>query len=136
MTLAHGSSRGSWNITRADRVGAALEADRAGVGRVEAGDQTQQRALAAAAAADDGDELAGGDVEVDPAQHLLVAERFDNSAQRERRRRRALPDGCGASDAASAGRHDVNLPCRAGRQARQARSSARTITSASLPSSA
>ena len=38
------------------------QADAAGGRRVQAGDQAQQRALAAAAAADDGDELAGGDV--------------------------------------------------------------------------
>ena len=61
---AQGNSRGSWNITRArcsGRVRRIAKADAAGVGGLEPGDQPQQRALAAAAAADDGDELAGAE---------------------------------------------------------------------------
>src|SRR5262249_52641247 len=50
----------------------------------EAGDETQQRALAATALAHDGDELAGGDVQVDAAQHLVVAEGFAQAADAER----------------------------------------------------
>ena len=48
---------------------AALDADRAGVGRDEARDRAQQRGLAAAGAAEQRDELAARDVEADVAQH-------------------------------------------------------------------
>ena len=47
-----------------------------GITRLQARDQAEQRALAAATAPDDSDELAGGDVQVDAAQHLVVAEGF------------------------------------------------------------
>ena len=52
--------------------------------RLETCDQAQQRALAAAAAADDRDELAGGNVQIDAAQHSIVAERFVQAADGER----------------------------------------------------
>ena len=74
-TLAQGSSRGSWNMTRATSrrlPGRSPNGDAACVGRVEAGEQAQQRALAAAAAADDGDELPGRHMEVEAAQHRLA----------------------------------------------------------------
>ena len=61
-----------------------LELEAAGVVAVEAGDQPQQRALAAAAAADDGDELAGRNAQVDAAQHLVVAERLAQAADVQR----------------------------------------------------
>ena len=51
-------------------------------GCIQPSDQPQQRAFAAAAAADDGNELAGRDVEVDAMQHLVTAERFGHAAQR------------------------------------------------------
>ena len=38
--------------------------------------QTQQRALAAAAASDDGDEFTGANVQIDAAQYLLVSKRL------------------------------------------------------------
>src|SRR5262249_62271027 len=40
------------------------------VGPVEAAEEVQQRRLARPRAADDGDVLAGGQAQVDPAQHL------------------------------------------------------------------
>ena len=55
------------------RAGAPSSAQRAGAGAFQPGHQAQQRALAAAAAADDGDELARRDVQVDAAQHLARA---------------------------------------------------------------
>ena len=96
-TRAQGNSRGSWNITRTSSARRLLaEADAAGIDCLEARDQAQQRALAAAAAADDRDELAGGNMQVDAAQHLVVAEGFAQAADGERqparcsaRRRRA-----------------------------------------------
>ncbi len=45
-------------------------------GLVESGQQAQQGALAAAAAADHGDELAGGDAQVDALEHLPLTEGF------------------------------------------------------------
>ena len=52
------------------------EGNGAGITRLQARDQAEQRALAAATAPDDSDELAGGDVQVVAAQHLVVAEGF------------------------------------------------------------
>ena len=46
----------------------AVEADAALVGPVEGAEQVQQRALAGAGGADDAEELAGADVQVDAAQ--------------------------------------------------------------------
>ena len=43
--------------------------DLAAIGRIEPGDQMQQRALAAAGFAGQRDALAGGDIEVHAAQH-------------------------------------------------------------------
>ena len=48
----------------------AVEADGAGVGLHETGDEVDQRALAGAGVADDRHELALGDLEVDVGQHL------------------------------------------------------------------
>jgi hypothetical protein len=48
----------------------AVERDLPLVRSFEPGQQTQQRALATAAAADDGDKLAGGDRQVDVVEHL------------------------------------------------------------------
>ena len=47
----------------------AVEPDLAAIGAIEPGDQVQQRALAAAGFAGQRDALAGGDVEIDAAQH-------------------------------------------------------------------
>ena len=44
--------------------------------------QTQQRALAAAAPSDDGDELAGGNVQIDAPQYLLLSKRFPQVTNR------------------------------------------------------
>src|SRR3954468_5663561 len=70
------------DILRLDLV---AEADAAGVDLLEAGDETQQRALAASTLADDGDELSGGDVQVDAAQHLVVVEGFAQAPDAERK---------------------------------------------------
>src|SRR6478609_3978157 len=61
------------------------EADASGVDLFEAGDEPQQCALATAALADDRDELAGRDVQVDTAQHLVVAEGFAQAPDAERK---------------------------------------------------
>ncbi len=53
--------------------GPAVDLQRSGAGALQAGDEPQQRALAAAAAADDGDELAGLDRELRLAQHVARA---------------------------------------------------------------
>ncbi len=58
------------------REGLLAKADRAGIGFLEARDQPQQRALAATAAAYDRDELTGRNMQVDPAQHLVLPEGF------------------------------------------------------------
>jgi len=55
------------------RARAAVEADRSAVRAFEAGDQPQQRALAAATAADDRDEFARRDLQVHIAQHTALA---------------------------------------------------------------
>ena len=73
----------------------ALEEDPAGVQGLEQVDATQQRALAAPARADDRQHLAPVDVEVDPAQDLVVTETLVDGLQpydglRRRRRDRAL----------------------------------------------
>ncbi|MNL76806.1 hypothetical protein D3C87_2028310 [compost metagenome] len=51
---------------------------------VEACEQAQQGALAAAAAPDDGDELAGRDMQVDIAQHLALAKGLLQRVHRQR----------------------------------------------------
>jgi len=61
------------------------KADGAGIDGLKPGDQAQQRALAAAAAADDGDELPCRNVQVDAAQHLVVSERFAQGTDGERK---------------------------------------------------
>ena len=60
------------------------ETDGAGIDALKTGDQAQQRTFAAAAAADDRDELPGRDMQVDAAQHLVVAERFAQGPDGER----------------------------------------------------
>ena len=81
----------------------AVDDDPAGVDRLEQVDAAQQRRLARAGGADQADDLVLGDVEVDPAQHLELAERlaqpFDHDARsreapglpRAGRARRASP---------------------------------------------
>ena len=54
----------------------AVDHDPAGVDRLEQVDAAQQRRLAGAGGADQADDLVLGDVEVDPAQHLVLAERL------------------------------------------------------------
>ncbi len=58
----------------------AVEADGTAGERVEAGQLTQQRALAAAAATNDGDELAGRDAQVEAMQNLPLAKALDQPA--------------------------------------------------------
>src|SRR6185312_10530623 len=57
--------------------------DRSFIRAFEAGDQPQQRALAAAAAAHDRNELSCGNMKVDAAQHGVVAERLAQAADGE-----------------------------------------------------
>src|SRR5437667_21264 len=69
--------------------------DASGIDALQASNQTQERALAAAALADDRDELARGNMDVDAAQHLVVTKRFAQAADGERQTAatyfRALP---------------------------------------------
>ena len=73
-----------------DRLGHALLADQhlAGVERQQAVDAAQKRCLAAAGRADDGDDLAFADVEVDVAENferaVALAETVDADARRAR----------------------------------------------------
>ena len=95
-----------------------------GVGRdrIEAGEAAQQGGLAGAAAAEQRDELAGKQVEVEPVEHQVGAE-----ASRE------------ADDAHAGGRdlgHGAGLRSRLGRQASARRSRKRTRASAVRPSRA
>jgi hypothetical protein len=53
---------------------AAVDLEPAGVEGLESVDAAKQRALARAALADDDDDLAAGDVEVDPLEHLVDSE--------------------------------------------------------------
>ena len=70
--VSHGSRRGSWNTALTVGWGPfrrlAVHFDGAGAGLIQAGDQAQQRGLAAAGAAEDGDDLALGDADIDVAQ--------------------------------------------------------------------
>ena len=70
---------------------AAVEQDAAAIRGLKPGDQPQQRRLAAAGGAEQGDDVAGGDGEVDPAQHLApapeLAEAFNDQACHRARRR-------------------------------------------------
>ena len=66
-----------------DRDLLAVEADRAVVGGVDAGDRLHQRRLAGAVVADEADDLAGVDGEVDPVQRLDRAESLADSLQLE-----------------------------------------------------
>ncbi len=67
------------------RLRSLAETDAAGIDVLEPRDQAQQRALAAAAAADDGDELTRGNVQIDTTQHLMVAERLPKAANGQRK---------------------------------------------------
>ena len=71
-----------------DRDLLAVEADRALVGRVDAGDRLHQRRLAGAVVADEAHDLAGADGEVDPVQSLDRAESLADSLQLEEGSRR------------------------------------------------
>src|SRR5262249_36594085 len=57
-------------VGRLVAVGEPVEADYPRRRRVERAEQVEQRALAGPARADDGDELAAGDPEIHPRQHL------------------------------------------------------------------
>ena len=134
--------------------GILAETDGAGVDAFEACDQAQQRALAAAAAADDGDELPGRDMQIDAAQHFIVAERFletaDGQRQSARRSMGAVPrdprlfDEIGAVQrlgirlAKAKGFLHVHSQFfwKAGCQDKVSRSSTREALSASFPSKA
>ena len=60
--------------------------DPARVDRLEQVDAAQQRRLAGAGRADQADDLVLGDREVDPAQHLVLAERLAQALDRRARR--------------------------------------------------
>ena len=71
-------------------------------GEFEAGDHAQRRGLAAARGAEQGDQLAGGDVEADIAHRLDLAEGLGDVLEADglqacscRRLRQMLPDGGG-----------------------------------------
>ena len=70
---------------RGERGGAAVEGDLAGRGREGAGDDVDQRRLAGAVLADEADDLARRDAEVDAMQHGHVAEALRDSADLEDR---------------------------------------------------
>ena len=61
----------------------AVEPDLAGARLLQPGDDAQQRRLAAAGRADEDDELAVRDVEVDVVEHLDRAEGFRDAAEAE-----------------------------------------------------
>ena len=81
-TRVDGTSRGSW-YTVVRTVG---HEHLAVVGSLEPGQDAQQRRLARAARAQQRDELAAADVEVDAVEHDVVAERLGDAAQRHRQR--------------------------------------------------
>ena len=95
ITRCQGSSRASWNSSRTDRLQPgdrrAVDQDLARARRVETGDQPQDRRLAAAGAADDGEELPGRD-------------RRDRALQHRARRRKHLADAARATPAGRAAR--------------------------------
>ncbi len=62
----------------------ALEEDAAGLDRLEQVDAAQEGALAAAARADDGEDLAQVDAEVDAVQHEVVAEALADGLELDR----------------------------------------------------
>ena len=66
----------------------AIDPDAALVVLLEQVDAAQQRGLAAAGWPDDGDHLAAMDVELDPLQHAVVAERLADVADADDRVRR------------------------------------------------
>jgi len=65
------------------------DADRAAVGRVDAGDDLDQRRLAGAVLAEQRMHLAGVHVEVDVAQHPDAGEGLRDAAERQRPARRS-----------------------------------------------
>ena len=68
---------------RADRHRLAVEADLTVVRRVDAGDHLDQRRLAGAVVADEPDDLAGVELEVDAVERLDGAEPLADALQRE-----------------------------------------------------
>ena len=97
--LSHGMSADSWNITAEPSAGVSMLSGR---GLVEPGDQVQQRGLAASRCAEQADELAGSDVEVDPVEHERArAEALLHSfdAHRGSGGRDGRPDGCALVEA-------------------------------------
>ena len=74
-----------------------VDADHALVRDVEPGDDAQQRRLAASRRTEDGDDLAGGDVEVDAGEHLTRSSqrRMSPSTREPRRHRLALRERVG-----------------------------------------
>jgi len=62
----------------------AVEGDRTLFGSLEPGEQPQQRALAAATAADDGDELARRDPQIDAGEHRALAVALAQAGRRDR----------------------------------------------------
>ena len=59
----------------------AIDLDHAGVGFENAEDAFDQHRLAGAGPADHHNRFAGGDIEIDAAQHLLFTEGFGDAAQ-------------------------------------------------------
>ena len=128
--------------------GFAIQPDCPGVGTVEPGHQPQQRALARAATADDADEAAPFDIQVEPTQYAAAAELLDNSGEAyarsgqwwmpgRRRGRRAFERLALGSDAGEEhGSYGSGLFWKLGCQARHLRSRARADASANLPKSA
>ena len=72
---------------------AAVDLDDAGARLVEPADEPQQRRLAAAGGAEDGDDLSGCDVEVDQPQRFEATEELGDPAHADRRRHQ--PEGIG-----------------------------------------
>jgi hypothetical protein len=86
QVLVHGCDpEGGRGLRAADVHRLAGEEDLALVGRVGAGDDLDQRGLAGAVVADEGDDLAGGDLEVDLRQGLHGAEPLADPLQPEQR---------------------------------------------------
>jgi hypothetical protein len=91
--VRHGSRRGSWNATALvdARERGPTDADGAGVGGVQSADLAQQRGLAAAGRAEQGDDLSRGDVQGDVAQH--TAGRVGGACSGERAAHAGQADG-------------------------------------------
>ena len=91
-TVSSGNSSSSWKIVAmprrwascglAKRTVLAVQADGAGVGLVEAGDDLDQRRLAGAVLAEQRMHLAGADVEADPVQRAHAGKRLGDLVER------------------------------------------------------